>query len=572
MTDERPSANPYDFIGDVKDRSLFAGRRSELASIREELARLTAPQPISPVIALVGERRVGKTSLLHRISEACSDYEILPCWINLTTTCAADGGEFWLEVLRTLLLTANRVGAISLSPGAERWSALPHDIGFRAHEELPRDKSQDKAKAAPLLSLIQWYNGRPAAPSTPPTSMVSEDLKALRDIVVSAHYKGIVLMLDEAHLLLQSLDVVQQLRYALRGAPNCGLIFTGERTLNQMFTDPTAPFYLQARIIAVQNFVAEADVTECALLPLKASERPLMNPMTIKHLHRLSRGKPNQIRLICHSIYRRYQRNEQQDLNITIGALDNVLDDIQASYESEYDLKQRVDTIRRLNSVDLETLYLMTRYPEWHARDVVALDEAFRGEKISPQATKRRAQLLEEKRARFIGMGLLQDKTDKYALAGEEFLQLYLRLWYEARKYGDLKRHLDLGDRPQTPFMEKADKLVRALAWEVRRTPAIVMTGFSEANTRRTEAIARARRRFVALGDVLTAGKLEPSTELEPLFDCFRLCQFVPQLLRISCWCSQCEIWKIHANQCCWNFTLEQRAAPTMRNAILNAP
>ncbi len=118
MSNAGPSVNPYDFIGDVRDRSLFAGRRAELASIREELARLKAPQPISPVIALVGERRVGKTSLLHRISEACADDGILSCWINLTTTCATDAGEFWLEVLRTLLLTANRVGAISLSPTA----------------------------------------------------------------------------------------------------------------------------------------------------------------------------------------------------------------------------------------------------------------------------------------------------------------------------------------------------------------------------------------------------------------------------------------------------------------------
>src|SRR6266508_4671979 len=32
-------ANPYDFEADIKDRHLFAGRRSEIAAIREELAR-----------------------------------------------------------------------------------------------------------------------------------------------------------------------------------------------------------------------------------------------------------------------------------------------------------------------------------------------------------------------------------------------------------------------------------------------------------------------------------------------------------------------------------------------------
>ena len=173
----------------------------------------------------------------------------------------------------------------------------------------------------------------------------------------------------------------------------------------------------------MQNFVAKQDVVECALLPLTDSERLLMSPMTIDHLYRLSHGKPNQIRLICNSIYRRYERNEEKDLNITIEALDAVLDMIQASYAAEYDLRECVETIRRLDSVDLEALYLITRYPAWHARDVVALDEAFRGEETSARATARRARRLEEKRQKFIDRGLLQDGTDKYAFGGgDEYL------------------------------------------------------------------------------------------------------------------------------------------------------
>ena len=41
-----------------------------------------------------------------------------------------------------------------------------------------------------------------------------------------------------------------------------------------------------------------------------------------------------------------------------------MLDSIAATY-TEYDVRQQVDTIRRLNSVDLEVLYNMTRYPNW---------------------------------------------------------------------------------------------------------------------------------------------------------------------------------------------------------------
>src|SRR5947207_4027652 len=123
---------------------------------------------------------------------------------------------------------------------------------------------------------------------------------------------------------------------------------------------------------------------------------------------------------------------------------------IQSSYTSEYDPKKRVDSIRQLSSVDLEALYLLTRYPGWQAHDVVDLDEAFRGEQISARAAGRRASTSARKREKFIGKGLMQD-TEKYLLAGDEFLQLYLRFWYEAQKYGALRQAINLGEVPPSP-------------------------------------------------------------------------------------------------------------------------
>ena len=76
-------------------------------------------------------------------------------------------------------------------------------------------------------------------------------------------------------------------------------------------------------------------------------------------------------------------------MNITIEALDDVLDSISATY-TEYDVRQKVDTIRRLSSIDLETLYNMTRYPNWAIEDIVELDESFRAEGKSLAASSRR--------------------------------------------------------------------------------------------------------------------------------------------------------------------------------------
>src|SRR5207253_988737 len=259
---------------------------------------------------------------------------------------------------------------------------------------------------------------------------IGNDLAVLLDLIEQAASHGIVLIFDEAHCLAANPDVMQQLRHITRSIPGVALLFAGEPSLHQMFTDRGAAFYLQARTVPVGNFTLTREVVDCVLLPLTEAERPLVSPMTINHLNRLSHGKSNQIRLLCYSIYRRYERGDQDDLNITTGALDDVLDTIQAQYEAQYDLKERVDSIRRLRSVELEALYLATRYPSWRTADIVELDEAFRGERRSPRAATRRAAQLQRKRAKFVEQRLLDDVPDKYVLVGDEFVSLYLRFWY----------------------------------------------------------------------------------------------------------------------------------------------
>ncbi|MGH7380395.1 MAG: tetratricopeptide repeat protein, partial [Candidatus Methylomirabilales bacterium] len=193
----------------------------------------------------------------------------------------------------------------------------------------------------------------------------------------------------------------------------------------------------------------------------------------------------------------------------------------------EYDLMNRVDSIRRLKSVDLELLYLLTRYPEWRPDDVVALDEAFRGEKVSPRAAARRARRLKAKALAFGSSGLMQDRPDSYMLAGDEFLQLYLRFLYEVRKYGELSRGLHLGEAPTTPFGEKAHKLVSSLAFETPQAIAVVVFRFSQREGQRTETIAAVRHRFSVLTAALSRQPINVMADKIALMESFELCQLV---------------------------------------------
>ena len=473
--------NPYDFVYEVKNAELFAGRREELAQLEEEVARLSTAHPIAPMVAIVGERRIGKTSISLRVQEACEKHDVLALRIALTGVTAASPWEFWHEIFYGLLNNAqSRFG----TPGA--------NIGFRT-EPVPTNPQFSLTEDR--IAFFSAYAARTPSALVPQNHLVNEGLRSLIDAITGADLNGVLLIIDEAHLVVNNHVLTQQLRFAIREAGRCGVVLVGETELSQLFADRAQPLFAQGRVIPLGNFAAQSDIAECALLPLAEDARRLMSPMTIDYLIKLSQGKPNQIRLICHSIYDRYQKGQQADLNITIEALDNVLDSIAATY-TEYDVRQKVEAIRRLSSIDLETLYNMTRYPNWSIADIVELDESFRAEGRSLAATSRREAMLQEKREKFVRFGLMVEDPHRSILAGDEFLALYLRFWYEIRKHGQLSRSLVLGKGPATPFGEKTEKLIRFIAWELKRRPAIVKNTFSAYDAANEDPVEAVKVRF----------------------------------------------------------------------------
>lgn len=524
MSDQQPKLSPYDWVHEVTDPKLFAGRKYELTIIEEEIARLAGGQPIAPMIAIVGERRVGKTSLLLRVGELCSKHHLLWAKISLTVSTSVDPWEFWRDLLHAIRSAAYQAGILDMQEGKRQ---LGFDTGVR-------DSRSDKYSAH--LQFDDEYGRYVSHTGTQvlASHIIQEDLKKICDYVVATGYQGILIMLDEAHLLAESLspsppvalEIKQQIRRAAQEAGKCGVIFAGEPPLAQLFTKHSEPLFAQGRVIPLQNFPSIYDIAECALLPLRSEERPLMSPMTIDYLTRLSLGRPNLIRLICDSIYQRYMRHEQTDLDIAIETLEDVIDKVAAAYV-EYDLKKQVDAIRRLSSVDLEVLYDITRYLGWSTQDIVDLDECFRGEAKSQLALVRRARSLEEKRKKFISIGLLANDADRYVLAGDEFLYLYLRFWYEIRKYGCLRRSLVLGKPPPTSFVEKTDKLAKAIGWDLGQNAEITISTFHRYGRGEGDIISTIRRRFSIL-DKIMKGELPPPEDVSSIIDeCFRTCRLV---------------------------------------------
>jgi len=216
----------------------------------------------------------------------------------------------------------------------------------------------------------------------------------------------------------------------------------------------------------------------------------------------------------------------QNDLNITIDVLDDVLDNISQTYE-EGDLKNIVDTIHRLDSVNLEILYNMTRYANWNIQDIIDLDESFRGQSKSEHAIERRKKKLKEKQKYFVNLGLMADDHDGYTLVGGEFLSLYLRFFYETRKYGKLSRRLILGKGPPTPFGETTEKLVRSIAYSLGQSPELQRLIFHQYHRDFGDIIERIKRRFSILEDLKKGKKPKGKDVSELISDCFSVCELI---------------------------------------------
>jgi hypothetical protein len=90
------------------------------------------------------------------------------------------------------------------------------------------------------------------------------------------------------------------------------------------------------------------------------------------------------------------------------------------------------------------------------------------------------------------------------------------------RTYGNLRRHLQLGKGPATPFGKKAEKLARSLARKVMCQSSVGQFTFFRLDAERGDLISEVRRRFTFIEAVLRGEPIEPVAESQVFLESFR--------------------------------------------------
>src|ERR1035438_8294382 len=93
--------------------------------------------------------------------------------------------------------------------------------------------------------------------------------------------------------------------------PGYMLVVTGTPDLFPAMDEVFSPIVRQFKKITVRGFADLNDTRECIEAPLETMDlvpRALIDSDTVADLHKLTSGRPYELRLLCHSMFKRMQQ------------------------------------------------------------------------------------------------------------------------------------------------------------------------------------------------------------------------------------------------------------------------
>ncbi|HID63222.1 MAG TPA: ATP-binding protein [Anaerolineae bacterium] len=210
MTDKsrtqfKPIQNPYTFGVPVRGEGKFFGREEELREISETLQHVGRGQKQD--LAVMGPRRIGKSSLLYRLRDMPPD-AFLPVYIDLQGIMPREPLVLFTDILRQV------------------------EAAFAAcqfSDKLPSFASLGPRKVPERLQFMTF----------------KEDMASLDETIQEQKLPRLILMLDEVELLAEfgGLTALEFFRSLIQRLLYCVFIVAGSDYLYEMTRDYTSPFY-----------------------------------------------------------------------------------------------------------------------------------------------------------------------------------------------------------------------------------------------------------------------------------------------------------------------------------------
>jgi hypothetical protein len=337
--------NPYDFANPVSDSSLFIGRVDELSEIRYYLEQaLRSKRPTN--IAIVGSRASGKTSLLNISEQEAKKLGLLSVRIDLDEGDALSQWAFFFKIFDTLLSAACEAGAY----GGKHGRTLETYVDVTCSLSIPEDKT-----FCPFFFPIQYakaLSGNNSQGQVPDYSF-RQDLSAIQTEVK----KPIVLLFDEGNVLSKSRVHLQKLRNIFMNAQGYMLIVTGTPEMFPLMDEVFSPIIRQFKKVVLNQFVDQDDTGS---LIRKYLETVGVQPDSLfdfegsndlEDIHDLTGGRPYEIQLVCHTLFKRVQQGRASTMSLDLG----VIEEVRQQLESSQNLAGR-PILNKIKTLDFDSL------------------------------------------------------------------------------------------------------------------------------------------------------------------------------------------------------------------------
>jgi len=294
VTKPKLPPNPYT-RSPIKKRKDLAGRAREQKMIRYYLSLTASGQ--SPHLALIGQRGVGKTSLLNGAESIAKDLKLLSVRLDMNELKAKSPGRFWHDLYQTLCLSMVRAGC---------WGGIQGPIYAELLRMMHARQPGSIEKAVIQIPYVFSCNQGSIDSFECPDALVVNDFEACLTELQSKGLTGIVLLIDEADCLGRNVPLLQMFRNIFQVVERCSLLLAGTEAVFPALSEVFSPIPRQFHRVEVKPFSSWSDTRELVLRPIPKDilETVVPEDDVMQELHELCSGAPDEVQLYCHHMYR----------------------------------------------------------------------------------------------------------------------------------------------------------------------------------------------------------------------------------------------------------------------------
>jgi len=343
--------NPYDFANPISDPKLFVGMRPEIDDVKYYLRHSSqSTRPIN--LAIVGPRASGKTSMLNVVHAQAQENGLTVARVNLDESDSANEIRFFSKIFDSILTSACEAGAFGGKTGKTYEVYRDMMDAF----ELPGD-----SLFSPFIFPRQY--AKATAASNP--AVLLSDTAYMSDLVCIQEQlkRPIAVLFDESDVLSRNALLLEKLRNIFMNIPGFMLVVAGTPTLFPVMDEVFSPIVRQFKKINLRPFDQLADTKDCIIKPLRAvgadALADTLQDPAIQEIHDLSGGRPYEVQLVCHFMFKRLQQVRTKRMELTV----DILDDVRRELEATQDVTARpiLAKIRLLTRDQLRALAVLTR-------------------------------------------------------------------------------------------------------------------------------------------------------------------------------------------------------------------